>query len=255
MAPGRKAFVVLVTALALLAADASSASAVTTRSYTGAAYFVVARQKDDASKIRLAASMHGLTVGHDYFLVGTRRQCSNAAQTGGRVFRAKFAPDAGEDDIFLTGRVAARRPLRRMRSVLYYDVSDPTPGHELGCATRNKPANGTLARSCGRLGELLGCAAAAQADGSSTIHVVGSIHGLTPGTNYALIGSTKPCSEAHTNEAEVFRVNLKTDQDEDDLFGAKSVNAGAPLSQIRSVRLFTQPHREQRFCDDMKIAK
>lgn len=256
MGSRRKAFLIVVSALVLLAADASTASAVTTRGYTGTAFYVVARQKNDDSKIRITASMHDLGVGQEYALVGSRHRCSNADAPGGRVFRAKFAPDAGEDDIFLTGRVAARSPLRRMRSVVFYDVDALEPGNELGCARRTRvPANATFARTCGRLGELLGCVAAAQADGSSTIHVLGSIHGLTPSENYTLVGSTKPCAEAHTNEAQVFRVNLRTDADSDDLFGTKSVNADLPLSQIRSVRLFTQPRRQQRFCDEVKLGE
>jgi hypothetical protein len=256
MASIRRAFPVLATVIVLLAAEASTASAVTTRGYTGAAFYVVARQKNDDSKIRIAASMHELTAGQEYALVGSRRRCSNVDQPGGRVFRADFAPDAGEDDIFMTGRVAAHLPLRRMRSVVYYDVDALEPGNELGCAKRSRPPrNGTLARSCGKLGELLGCVAARQADGSNTIGVVGSIHGLTPSESYTLVGSTKPCAEAHTNEAQVFRVNLRTDADSDDLFGSRSVNADLPLSQIRSVRLFAQPRRQQRFCDEVKLGE
>jgi hypothetical protein len=254
--PGRRVFLAFVTALALLAADASAARAVTTRGYVEDSFYVVARQKNDDSKIRLAASLHDLAPGTEYSLVGSRRRCANADEAGGRIFRAKFAPAAGEDDIFTTGRVAARKPLRKMRSVLYYDARDLAHGRELGCAKRSKvSANGTLARTCGRLGELLGCVAAAQADGSSTIRVVGSIHGLTPRENYTLVGSTQPCSAEHTNEAEVFRLNLRTDSDSNDLFEVDSVNAGAALDQIRSVRLLTQPRSQQRFCDEVKLGE
>jgi hypothetical protein len=250
--PRRKTFLFVVCALALLAADASTASAATTRDYTGSTMYVVARQKNDDSKIRIAASMHELTAGQEYTLVGSRRRCSNVDQAGGRVFRANFAPAAGEDDIFMTGRVAARMPLRKMRSVVYYDVDAKDPGQELGCAKRRKPpANGTLARTCGSLGSLLGCVAARQKDESSPIRVVGSLHGLTASENYTLVGSTQPCAAAHTNETQIFRLNLRTENDSNDLFESKRVNADLPLAQIRSVRLLGQPRRQQVFCAEV----
>ena len=242
-------------ALVVVGGDAASASAAT-REYSGApqaAFYAVARQANDDSKIRIVASIHDLEAQHDYVLVGSRRRCPNAGEPGGRVFRAGIETDANRDDLFTRGRVAARKPLRKMRSVLLYERGAAAPGQELACAARIKPpADGMTARTCGRLGGLLGCVSAAQAADSNTIDVVASLHGLRIRKQYILVGSDQPCSEEHTDDDQVFRLTLNTADGGDNKFGARSVKADAPLGEARSVRLFRldAPDRTLNFCED-----
>jgi hypothetical protein len=246
---------ILVIAVSIVAAHASAASATPTRTYAGDASYVVARQPNPDVKIRIVASLHDLDPGHDYVLVGSSHRCANADEPGGRVFRAPIRAATRADDVFTKGRVAARMPLRTMRSVLYYDENDVSPGQEVGCAARVKPpANSTTGRTCGRLGGLLGCVAATQEEGSNRIRLLASIHGLLKRERYVLVASTQPCGKPHTDQDQVFGLVFNTQDGSDDVFSSRFVNAAAPLAKTRSVRLLLRPD-DQRFCDDMTIAE
>ena len=250
-----RAPLIVVVAISIVAAHATAASAAPTRTYAGDSSYVVARQPNPDVKIRVVASLHDLDPSHDYVLIGSRYRCSNAEQPGGRVFRTPIRTATKSDDSFSKGRVAARTPLRTMRSVLYYDENDVELGSELGCAARLKPpANGTTGRTCGRLGRLLGCVAATQEEGSNRIRLVASIHGLLKRERYVLVASTQPCGKPHADENQVFRLVFNTQDGSDDVFSSRFVSAEAPLAKARSVRLLLRPDDEQRFCDDMTIA-
>ena len=251
-----RAPLIVVVAISIVAAHTTAASAAPTRTYAGDSSYVVARQPNPDVKIRVVASLHDLEPEHDYVLVGSRHRCANADEPGGRVFRAPIRTATRADDVFSKGRVAARTPLRTMRSVLYYDENDVSPGQEVGCAARVKPpTNSTTGRTCGRLGRLLGCVAATQEEGSNRIRLLASIHGLLERERYVLVASTQPCGTPHTDQDQVFGLVFNTQDGSDDVFSSRFANAEASLAKTRSVRLLLRPDDEQRFCDDMTIAE
>ena len=253
MSRTRKASLVAVIVVALAGADAMTASALTTRGFIGDGSLFVGRQQTDAGKIRGFASLHGVEPGQGLVVVGSKRRCANADEPGGRVFRFNLQAEADSDDVFETGQVNPVAPLRTARSVIYYDADQLELGSEIGCARRRRPPRGG-ALAFGVSPENQAAVGASQRADSSQINVIGSVHGLEPGTNYALLGSTLPCDQTHdTNEPTVFRVNVKTDTDSDDIYGRRTVAALRPLSEVVSMRLFTVAGREQRWCDEMPL--
>jgi hypothetical protein len=96
---------------------------------------------------------------------------------------------------------------------------------------------------------------ALQKDGSSTIRVDISLHGLEPGHEYLVVGSRLTCRQTATMAVDgadflVWQRTVKAAPGSDDVFRSGRVRARGRLATVKSVRVYERAgsRRPQRAC-------
>jgi hypothetical protein len=185
---------------------------------------VLGVSKPDGDRARITVSLHGLTPGMRYGVLGSSAPCSDPADETYRIGLGKVT----RDDAFVTGR----RMAAGTASVHLFAASAGGAPGEVACeALDNSIADGPQRVASVFRGGVQGVVAGVR-DGRR-MHLTVSLHGLEPGGDYTVVGSRRACSRTATKATTAYTIDL-ANTTSSSFFGEASRKARA----TRSVRVF-----------------